>query len=136
MSEESNCKKAILCVDDEVIILLSIVQELKRSFGKRFIYEKALNADLALKTVKELAQEQVEVIFIISDWLMPGMKGDEFLELVHKQYPRIKAVMLTGQADKAAVDRVKMNASVLAVFHKPWNPAELIKVITSTIEEA
>lgn len=134
MSEESNCKKAILCVDDEVIILLSIVQELKRSFGKRFIYEKALNADLALKTVKELAQEQVEVIFIISDWLMPGMKGDEFLELVHKQYPRIKAVMLTGQADKAAVDRVKMNASVLAVFHKPWNPAELISIIKNNID--
>lgn len=121
-------------MDDEVIILLSLVQELKRSFGSRFVYERALNAAKALEVIEILAKEDVKVIFIISDWLMPGMKGDEFLELVHEKYPDIHTIMITGQADQAAIDRVKQNASVLAVFTKPWNNEDLIRIIASYAE--
>ncbi|MBN2051551.1 MAG: response regulator [Spirochaetales bacterium] len=134
MGQVDRQKQAILCVDDEVIILLSLVQELKRSFGSRFVYERALNAAKALEVIEILAKEDVKVIFIISDWLMPGMKGDEFLELVHEKYPDIHTIMITGQADQAAIDRVKQNASVLAVFTKPWNNEDLIRIIASYAE--
>jgi len=75
-------KKAILCVDDEVIILLALVQELKRAFGSQYIYAQATDAQSALKIVEDLAADDIQVIFIISDCLMPGMKGDEFLAVV------------------------------------------------------
>jgi DNA-binding NtrC family response regulator len=122
-------KKAILCVDDEAIILLSLVQELRRAFGSRYVYEQALDAESALGIVEELAQEGIEVIFILSDWLMPGMKGDEFIELVHERHPEIKAILITGHADEEAIERVKKVASVLAVFRKPWNNQALIETI-------
>ena len=38
---------------------------------------------------------------------MPGIKGDEFLIRVHQKYPKIVKVMLTGQADEVAIERVK-----------------------------
>jgi len=41
-------KQAIVCVDDEVIILLSLIQELKHAFGSNYLYEKATDADSAL----------------------------------------------------------------------------------------
>jgi DNA-binding NtrC family response regulator len=122
-------KQAILCVDDEVIILLSLIQELKVAFGTRFLYEQATNAQEALNVVDELSQEGVEVIFIISDWLMPGMKGDEFLEIVHQRFPGIKQIMITGQADGQAIERVRTNEAVLGVFGKPWNSRQLIDTI-------
>ena len=124
-----NEKQAILCVDDEVIILLSLVQELKRFFGGKYLYEKALDAEAALCTVRELAAENVRVMFIVSDWLMPGMKGDEFLEVIHREYPSIRAILITGQADEKALSRVRSNESVVAVFKKPWNPNDLIETI-------
>jgi CheY-like chemotaxis protein len=122
--------KAILCVDDEVIILLSLVQELKRAFGSEYQYEQAMSADAALKIVEELAQENIQVIFIISDWLMPGMKGDEFLEIVNRRHPEIKTIMITGQADQQAIERVRTIDSVVAVFNKPWSSAALIDIIS------
>jgi CheY-like chemotaxis protein len=122
-------KKAILCVDDEVIILMSLVQELKRSFGSQYIYEQAMDAATALEAVEELSKESIQVILIISDWLMPGMKGDEFLEVVKERHPEIKTIMITGQADETALERVKSIGSVVAVFKKPWNKAVLADII-------
>jgi len=122
-------KGAILCVDDEPIILLSLVQELKRTFGGELEYEQAMNAEAALKTIEDLEAEGVRVILIISDWLMPGIKGDEFLEIVHGRYPGIRAIMITGNAspdDKAGFGRLE---SLVAVFTKPWDRAKLAEAI-------
>lgn len=127
--------KAILCVDDEVIILLSMIQELKKVFGKRFIYEQAMDAASAIQTIDELAADGVKVILIISDWLMPGIRGDEFLETVAARHPEIKAIMITGHADQEAIDRVRGNGSVLAVLGKPWEPAELAEIIRRNFDE-
>jgi len=127
--------KAILCVDDEVIILLSMIQELKKVFGNRFIYEQAMDASSALKTIDELAADGVKVILIISDWLMPGIRGDEFLEIVNERHPEIKAIMITGHADQEAIERVRRNRTVLAVLGKPWESVELAEIIRRNFDE-
>lgn len=122
-------KNAILCVDDEPIILLSLVKELKREIGSRFAYETALNPQDAMETIEGLIEAEVEVILILSDWLMPGMKGDEFLVQVHKKYPNIKSILISGHADKKAVERVKTEANTYAIFSKPWNSSELMQAV-------
>jgi CheY-like chemotaxis protein len=128
-------RKAILCVDDEIIILLSLVEELKLAFGGKFVYEQAIDAASALKIVEELSRDGVDVIFVISDWFMPGMKGDEFLEVIHRDYPEIRAILITGQADEAALSRISHNDSVVAIFNKPWNPVDLAEKIRSYSED-
>jgi DNA-binding NtrC family response regulator len=124
-------KKAILCVDDEAIILLSLLQELQRAFGSKFVYERALDAESALEIVEELAREGIEVIIIISDWLMPEMKGDEFIAIVKERHPEIKTILITGLADEEAIERIKKVASVIAVFKKPWDSKALIETIVN-----
>ncbi len=121
-------KQAILCVDDEKIILFSLIQELKNSFGDRFMYEKAMNAKQAFEVIDELVSAGIEIILIISDWLMPGIKGDEFLEIVQESHPGIKAIILTGHADEEVLARFKRNSSVCAVLPKPWN-ADTLKTM-------
>lgn len=122
-------QNAILCVDDEPIILISLTQELKKKFGNKFCYETAMNADEAMEVIDELAGTGVCVILILSDWLMPGIKGDEFLVMVHKKYPHIQSVLITGQADATATERVKKEAGTYAVLSKPWNSNELIQAV-------
>jgi DNA-binding NtrC family response regulator len=122
-------KRAILCVDDEILVLISLIQELKDRFKYRYIYEQATDAFAALQTIDSLVNSGIEVIFIITDWLMPGMMGDEFLEHIAKSYPSIKSIMITGQADEEALVRVRTNQSVIGVFGKPWDSAELFQII-------
>ncbi|MDT8323432.1 MAG: response regulator [Bacteroidota bacterium] len=127
-------KKAILCVDDEPIVLNSLRTQLKRNFGDNYTYEIAENADDAWEVIEELVEEGVEILLIVSDWLMPGVKGDEFLIRVHRHHPAIITFMLTGQADETAVENARRNAALRACFHKPWQENELIATIRLALE--
>ncbi len=122
-------RRAILCVDDEAIILMALRQELKSVFGDAFVYETALDAYGAFRIITELSGDGIELVLIITDWLMPGMRGDEFLDRVEREHPAIRAVMITGQADPGAEERVRSAPNVLAVLRKPWKPDQLIGVI-------
>lgn len=128
-------KRAIMCVDDEAIILLSLVQELKKTFGRELEYEQAMNAELALKTLDELSEEGTDVILVISDWLMPGIKGDKFLEIVHERYPKIRSILITGNADAKAREGFEKLENLVAVFTKPWERLKLAKTIQAVLND-
>ncbi len=122
-------KKAIVCVDDENIILESLGEQIKNMFGDEYIYESAENAEEGMEVIEELSDENVDVLVIVSDWLMPGKKGDEFLIDVHKKFPNIVKVMLTGQADEVAIQNAIKKAGLHAFLSKPWTATDLEKVI-------
>ena len=127
-------ESAILCVDDEVVILESLKEQLKRKFGDRFIYETAESAKEAWQVIEDLQAENIEIIVIVSDWLMPEIKGDEFLIQIHQRFPQLIKVMLTGQADEAAIERAKQEANLHACLHKPWTEEELSQIIISALD--
>ena len=128
-------KPAILFVDDEVVILKSLRRQLKQAFQDTYILEGAESADEALELLEEMQQENVDVIVIVSDWLMPGMKGDEFLIKVHEKFPKVVKVMLTGQADIEAIERARKEANLYSYIAKPWDANELIDCIKSGLEK-
>ena len=88
-----------------------------------------------MEILADLDAEGVPVVAIISDWLMPGMKGDEFLIDVHKKYPQIVKIMITGQADKSAIERAKKYANLYDCVSKPWSDRLLIETIKSALEQ-
>lgn len=122
-------KKIILCVDDEKIVLDSLRSQLSRHFGKQFEYEFAESGMEALEILEEFQSENVDILVIVSDWLMPNMKGDELLLEVHKRFPNIRKVMLTGQADKNALINVSSKIEDLEVLSKPWKEEDIIHAI-------
>ncbi len=126
-------KPVILCVDDEKIILDSLKTQLKELFGKDYLYEVAENAGEAMEVVDELNEDGYDILIVVSDWLMPGTKGDEFLIDLHKKYPKIIKLMLTGQADEEAVERAKKHANLHQCIHKPWTEEELVEAIKTGI---
>ena len=123
-------KPVILCVDDEPDILNTLKMQLKNEFKNDYFYELAESGDEALDLLKDF-QKEVQVIVVISDWLMPGIKGDELLIKVHQKYPKIIKVMLTGQADAAALQRAVQEADLYCCLYKPWQSKELIETIKS-----
>lgn len=124
---------AILCVDDEVTVLRSLKQQLQRLFGGQYVYEVAQSAEDAWLVIDELEEDQIKILIIVSDWLMPNIKGDEFLIQVHQRFPEVITVMLTGQADAAAIDRARQQANLYACINKPWTEEELQRVITTAL---
>ncbi len=122
-------KGVLLCVDDEIIVLTALKDQLRRAFDSEFVIEVAESAEEALDLLDELALDGHKLLVIVSDWLMPQMKGDEFLIEAHKRFPSVVKIMLSGQAETAAVDRARREAGLHDFLPKPWNAAELVESI-------
>jgi CheY-like chemotaxis protein len=127
--------KAILCVDDERIVLICLRDQISKHFGDRYRYEVAESADEAWEVIEELYGEGARLLVIVSDWLMPGIKGDEFLIRVHECYPDVVTVLLTGHANEAAIERARQFANLHAYIAKPWTEDTLIRIIQSGLEK-
>ncbi len=123
--------KAILCVDDEAIILSVMQKKLQKYFTDRVKIYSALNAESALELINDLHAKEIQLMVVIADYLMPGMRGDEFLLKVGNNYPWIKSIMVTGMAEKEIIEDLRSRKIVKAVFYKPWLDDELF----STVEE-
>jgi DNA-binding NtrC family response regulator len=117
-----------------MIILESLKEQLQRHFGDQFLYELAEGVDEAWAVIDELYAEGIRLLVIVSDWLMPGVKGDEFLVAVHQRYPSVMTVMLTGQAEETAVERACQEANLFACLRKPWTETELVDVIETALK--
>ncbi|NET27284.1 response regulator [Okeania sp. SIO1I7] len=127
------CDTAILCVDDEMPILKVLKEQLQRCFGNKYIYEVAQSAEEAWVVIDELEEEDIKILAIVSDWLMPNVKGDVFLTQVHQRFPNVVTVMLTGQADEVAIERAREQANLYACIHKPWTEEQLQQIISTAL---
>lgn len=125
----------ILCVDDEHVVLESIRSMLESEFKGKFSIEVASDGQEALELLEELEEEKSKVQILITDWLMPKVKGDELIMKVHDLYPEMKKIMITGQADEKAIEQVKSLGGLNKLFLKPWDAKEIIKTLKEYMKE-
>lgn len=120
----------IVCVDDEKIVLDSLNSQLSRNFGNNYNYEFAESAEEALDIIDQLRREDPELIYVvISDWLMPGMKGDELLVEIRNKLNNVKTILLTGHADSKIIAEIINSKKDIKVIFKPWMESDLIDLI-------
>jgi CheY-like chemotaxis protein len=113
--------KAIVCVDDEAIILMSLKAQLRNYYKDKFIIETTTSAEEAILVIEDLVQNNVKVLILISDWNMPTMKGDELFHIIRKKYPDINFLLITGQADKTTLDSLRNSIQLVGILNKPWD---------------
>ncbi len=126
-------KPVIICVDDEANILKSLRAELKEAISNEYLIEIAEGGEEALELIEELLEDGYEVALIISDHIMPDMKGDELLKHVHVLSPKTLKIMLTGQADLEAVGRAIKYAKLYRYIAKPWETEDLKLTVTEAV---
>jgi len=125
---------AIVCVDDEEMVLVALRQQISDAIGDECIIEVSTSGEEALEIIQELVEEEnASIVLIVSDWLMPGMKGDEFLIKAHAICPKVEKIMLSGQADAEAIQRAKKEANLREFISKPWDAEYLIGVIKEAL---
>jgi diguanylate cyclase (GGDEF)-like protein len=128
-------RETILCVDDEEGILTTLRQQLGARFGKECEIAVAKSADEALELVDELEREGDRLAVIIADQIMPGMKGVELLEEVHRRNPRTVKILLTGQAGLDAVVYAINKAGLARYIAKPWDEPDLRLTVENLLEK-
>jgi two-component system chemotaxis response regulator CheY len=128
-------KGFIICVDDEQSVVLTLKEQLAKYFGETHEIEIATSGEEAWAIIQDIIKEGGSVEVVITDQVMPGMKGDELLEKVNNLIPDTIKILLTGQAGlEDTIDAI--NKGGLNYFvEKPWNIEELHKHIERLIQK-
>ena len=117
---------AVLLVDDEQLVLQSLRNQYRRLIGDSDIaVECAGSVSEAWEVIEDLQEVGVQVVLVVSDWLMPSTRGDVFLADVQTRMPSIKRVLLTGQADHDVLRRVVAHGIADLLIFKPWSELDL-----------
>ena len=120
-------KDKVLLVDDDAMVLAG----LKRQLRSRYRIDTALSGEEGLRQVQENGPYAV----IVSDFMMPGMNGIEFLSYVKKTSPNTVRMMLTGTADMPTAIRA-VNEGNIFQFHPKPCPADILsQAIQSAIQK-
>ncbi len=126
-TQEAVARGRLLLVDDEENILKSIRRVLRKG---EWEIETATDAEEGLKRLEQFVPQVV-----ISDFRMPGMNGVEFLTRVKDQMPLAQRIMLTGQADQAAIEEAINRSEIFRFISKPWNDSHLVLTVKSAFEQ-
>ncbi|MGD9281304.1 MAG: SpoIIE family protein phosphatase [Desulfobacterales bacterium] len=120
-------KDKVLLVDDDAMVLAG----LKRQLRNHFDIDTALSGEDALNQVQQNGPYAV----IVSDFMMPGMNGIEFLSRVKKSNPDTVRMMLTGAADMPTAIRAVNEGSIFQFHPKPCPAETLCQAIQTAIVE-
>jgi putative nucleotidyltransferase with HDIG domain len=118
--------RTVLFVDDEPSIRNAIERIYMERDDLRCLF--AASGREGLEIV-----EREDVWVVVSDYLMPEMRGVEFLSKVKARKPNTMRIMMTAYADLTiAIDAINKSEAYRFVT-KPWNNQELMAVIDEAL---
>ena len=120
----SDSQSIVLFVDDEPQVLRGY-----RDLLHKEPYE-VLAAGSAAQALQILAARHVDVV--VSDERMPLGSGSELLERIHRDYPDVVRIMLTGQASLFTSVQA-INDGLYRFLSKPIAPEELLRVLRDAL---
>ena len=122
---KSRKKATVVVVDDEQAIL----KELKILLGRLYKVHVFTNPEEV-----EVFVDENEVDLVISDEMMPEMRGSVLLAKINKKYPDICNIVLSGQAEKDDIVRAVNEGHIFSFLYKPTERQQLLNVIAKGLE--
>ncbi|ADZ92850.1 response regulator [Marinomonas mediterranea] len=115
----------VLLVDDENQILMALKRVLRK---QEYNVITAQGGENGLAVLKE-----TPIDLILSDYMMPGLSGTDFLEKAEKMQPDSIRMILSGHSDFESVMESLKSGVVHKYLVKPWNNEELIDQINQSL---
>ena len=112
----------ILLVDDEELVRRATA-EMLRDMGHEVLEASSGTAAL------DMLRERQDVELVVSDYLMPGMRGGELIRKARQIHPDLKGLLITGYAKLAG------DEPGLARLSKPFRAADLAREIETLLSD-
>ncbi|MFN8021724.1 MAG: response regulator [Acidimicrobiales bacterium] len=116
----------VLCVDDEPSVLAALARTLR--------HHVALDTATSGAEALELLAER-DYAVVVSDMMMPGMNGAEFLHEARALRPESVRVLLTGHADAHLAAAAVNDGAISHYLTKPCPSAQLVSVLREAAQQ-
>lgn len=128
-------KPVILLIDDEKIILNSLLNQLKRAFTWQFQYEAATSIDEAKEIIEELEEEGSPVKLIVTDWPFEDVNSLGDLKEMCETNAKIAKIVLSNYYDTQSSQAADKLPNMKLYMTKPYEEDELIESILEVLAE-
>lgn len=124
----------IIYLDDQREVLSTISKELSL-FESLFQVEECESADEAYELMEEVDEQGDFVAVLISDHIMPGKNGVDFLSEVNNdmRFASTKKILLTGMATHQDTIMAINNARIDKYVEKPWQTEALVNMVKELV---
>lgn len=119
----------VLIVDDEYIMRQGLKYMIDWEREGFEIVGEATNGAEALQCIETLSPQ-----IIICDIVMPQLDGVDFSEAVHRMYPKIQTIILSGYDKYEYVRHTLINGVVDYILKPTLNPEELRKALQKAVD--
>ncbi len=123
-------KELMVVIVDDQRLVVNALERVLRVAG--YAVEGFTNPENALNFI----QEENDIFALITDYQMPGMMGDKFLQLVQEKHPDLPCIVVTGVATKEIIWKLSEKAKLVRILAKPWNTNALLDVLEQLKESA
>jgi two-component system, chemotaxis family, chemotaxis protein CheY len=126
----------IILVEDQREVLQAVSKDLE-FFEDAFGIEECESAAEAWDIMKRIHKNGDHVAVVISDHVMPGKSGVDFLIEVenHPDFKGTRKVLLTALATHQDTIQAINKASIDHYVEKPWKSKELIELVKTMLTE-
>ncbi|MEQ8189251.1 MAG: ATP-binding protein, partial [Candidatus Eremiobacterota bacterium] len=122
-------KGKILFVDDEEISIVKIMKELLEQMGYQISSQNSSKEALHI-----FRENPDEYAIVITDEIMPEMKGSELAEEILHIRPDIPVILITGYSDPGLIEKAK-STGIKEVLIKPVTLGKLTKTIRELLSD-
>lgn len=121
--------ETILVVDDEHSIRNLIIDSIQP------LGYKILDASCAEEALQLIETTKGHIDLLLTDIIMPGMKGDKLAEAIKERHPSIKVIFMSGYSDHFIADR-GINGIGSAFIQKPLSlaPGKLANLLREVLD--
>ena len=122
-------KRAVLFIDDDVIVLQSLETGLMDESYNKFFAKTCEQA-------QEILQRE-EIHVIVTDMCMPDMTGLEFLRTIRKEHPDIIGIALSGYDKDVDLQTAVDQGEVFKLIKKPWKlgGTSFEKIVSQAVDQ-
>jgi PAS domain S-box-containing protein len=121
--------ETILLVEDDKSVL-ALAQRILQSRGY-----KVLPASHGADALRIASEPNQQINLVVTDVVMPGMNGREFVEALNGQLPGIPVLYMSGYTDDDIIRRGLKESSV-AFLQKPFTATSLARLVRTVLDAA
>lgn len=119
-------RERVLCVDDDVNVVLTV----QRILSGRFDVTAVVGGAAALEALRTA---DAPFAAVVADIRMPGLSGIALLQCVRQMAPATMRILLTAYPDRESVAAAAEHGDVYRVLVKPCPPDLLVSTVEGAV---
>ncbi len=127
--QDAGKKPVVFAIDDELYVLQALRRELHRSHYDVHCFSKPSEA------LEAIDNAPPELVAVLTDFNMPGIKGDVLIKRIHRDRPDLPCIVISGETTRDNIQRLIDLGTVHSILRKPWDKDTLVRTLDDLKKE-